>query len=436
MADLLKKRVIYSVKVCVRDSRIVEDPLTNNLVFLKTATAAVVVKDRSTAREALWPVPVFRERHYRMNEYLKIFSKDSSYRLPLREDPFYDVPEQVLIGRANLWLMSLVHLVEVEDIVDVVDDSGTTVGQLHAKINFANLAGEICSDPSNLRENLSRMLGQRLDLVIQIEECLNISRTRVIDIFVRYRFFEETADTETKPYPFRTSNPVFKFQKHVIVHRVTPEFVSFVEEKPFVLEVWGSGVGVDPLPKSQRVTESPFVVHLQQRLLQSESSLTRVTSSFISSQKQISQLENRITVSNQNIQKLQKQLEQDRSVIAELNSKLRESQSALRTAEAKATASETALQLRISELQFENKRLRKQLPILEETTAPTSVRSARPSVVPPLSVRSILPLAGRSGSFSARVESSTPKTGESPIQVRVGDSRNTTGGRRVVDISK
>lgn len=89
----------------------------------------------SKLRESMWTYEQFTERLYAMRELYQRYEEAEDdptvlEEVPPEEDPFRAVEEDVLIGKALVFLEPLGHLIDVDERVPIIDYRGMEKGQL------------------------------------------------------------------------------------------------------------------------------------------------------------------------------------------------------------------------------------------------------------------------------------------------------------------
>lgn len=84
--------------------------------------------DRPNDPSLLWDNEKFTNRLYLMRELYQDFMSIGYLEVSLENDPFYDPPEEQLIGRALIYLDPLSYLLEVEEATPIIDYKGQQKG--------------------------------------------------------------------------------------------------------------------------------------------------------------------------------------------------------------------------------------------------------------------------------------------------------------------
>ena len=93
-----------------------------------------------------WRKEKFVNRCYIMREIYELFAAGGGGlppELSRDQDPFWDPPEPVLVGVANVYLSSLSYLIEFEDAVDCCNFKGKVEGVLQVHIQPCHRDGSL-----------------------------------------------------------------------------------------------------------------------------------------------------------------------------------------------------------------------------------------------------------------------------------------------------
>lgn len=74
--------------------------------------------------------------------YQKYLDGEDVLNQPMEEDPFWEPPEDVLIGTASVFLQSLLYVMDFDDCLTITDYKGQAEGNLYVGIIPCNQQGE------------------------------------------------------------------------------------------------------------------------------------------------------------------------------------------------------------------------------------------------------------------------------------------------------
>ena len=141
-----------------RDSGLLED---------STALAIVLTFEEVDKPKAIWRHEKFMNRLYIMREmYQNFLELGGSMQYTQEEDPFWDPPEDLLLGRARIQLEALGYCMDTgDDWTPLVDYKGQQEGELLVKIE--PLSSEVALEDL---DELEQLQGRR----VQLQVCLKI----------------------------------------------------------------------------------------------------------------------------------------------------------------------------------------------------------------------------------------------------------------------
>uniref|UniRef100_A0A7S1PHJ4 Kinesin motor domain-containing protein n=1 Tax=Percolomonas cosmopolitus TaxID=63605 RepID=A0A7S1PHJ4_9EUKA len=163
------------------------------------------------------------------------------------DDPFdieaLDEPRPY--GTSTIGLRSLMHLAEVHFDSDIVDFNGSACGKIAVAL--------IPCDEKGDAQGVRRMLGVNADTDTNItpldlvgkQFCFKLKLTKAMDLrqdqcesaFVRYSFPFDDVLHETNMVHGANPNPQWKYERLVIIEKVTPELQSFLANQLLILTV-------------------------------------------------------------------------------------------------------------------------------------------------------------------------------------------------------
>ena len=118
----------------------------------KDASTQVLVKMRNNlnGNEWLWPREKFMDRRYLFQTFYQEWV-ESDYNTkytgpPIKDDPFYEPVEDILIGTANAFLQSLSFALDFQDTISIVDYRGEEQGRVRINVTPCNASGGAIDD--------------------------------------------------------------------------------------------------------------------------------------------------------------------------------------------------------------------------------------------------------------------------------------------------
>ena len=205
MAEELRKHVAFDVKLVSR--------LKNGIFH---AEVVVEMKHKLAETQWIWSKEKFVNRTYIMREIYDLYVQggaDFPPELAEDEDPFWDPPEPVLVGVANVYLSSLSYMIEFEDAVDVCDYKGRVEGVLQVHIQPCNVDGSLPSEDDDMFvEDPADLLGARVDVIVSIVRGRGFDPKYSNGIFCKFDFYGNPGESTMVQ---GTSDPEFDFRQQV-----------------------------------------------------------------------------------------------------------------------------------------------------------------------------------------------------------------------------
>eukprot|EP00164_Ancoracysta_twista_P001120 GFYU01001468.1.p1 GENE.GFYU01001468.1~~GFYU01001468.1.p1 ORF type:complete len:1151 (+),score=495.77 GFYU01001468.1:265-3717(+) len=227
----LEKFVDFSVKIMQKASKVSEGSMTQ--VFVK-------VHNEVLETATMWKYEKFIDRFYHMQEtYNEFMEYETIPFVPVEDDPFYDAPEDMIIGVSNIYLESLAYLIDIDETTPIIDYKGKEEGELLIKISIEEVNGQPFSDLRENFEGLEDLMGKSIGLKLQIAGARGIRDTMAQNNFVKFGFWDHTQVYETPRTTKHTINPQFDFVADLKVDAVSNDFINYIYTEPISFELWG-----------------------------------------------------------------------------------------------------------------------------------------------------------------------------------------------------
>lgn len=201
-----------------------------------------------------WHYDKFMNRLYIMREMYQNFVEagrtlEGSEYVGER-DPFYDPPDEQLIGSATLLLEPLAYFLSVKETLSVTDykaqDCGTLLVRIvpHLKpeppagLKWTEGEDEGEFDDPDAPDGLEEIKGQTVYFTFLISGARGLPREMSVNAWARFAWFLEDAPFATPKAQGKTINPTWD---HIVTASavVTDDLVKYVSESTLKLEVWG-----------------------------------------------------------------------------------------------------------------------------------------------------------------------------------------------------
>lgn len=231
MADEMKKGVKFEARLQVKsNAKSALEELSN----MQAIEPNVVMTDNNGS-EWNWSVVKFDSRLYMMREMYQEFSDFGPRDIPKAKDPFWDPPEPHEIGKAFVYLKALAHLVEIENQFTIVDFEGKPQGSLKLDIYPEGPDGE----DLDYLQSPDEIVGKKVSFRVKIPGATGLPSKYSNDVFVRFKFFDDTNQYETEAHDSKSTDPKFTFETKVEFEEITEEVKNFFLNDAAVFEVLG-----------------------------------------------------------------------------------------------------------------------------------------------------------------------------------------------------
>ena len=223
---------------------------------------------------ALWPHAKFMAKLYGMREMYQAWLEHGRSLAGSEfekggptADPFYDVPEDALVGTSTFFLSALQYVLRIEENTPVISHSGKEMGELQVRIVphlspapppsavAASAASEGAAGPAGGDEddgdlgveNVEELKGKKLFVTIFVDGVRGLDASIANGSYVKFSFFLDD-EVQRTPESAKRINPRYAFYKtYPLV--VTDDFVRYVTDEQLEMEVWAK-----PAPVTARAT--------------------------------------------------------------------------------------------------------------------------------------------------------------------------------------
>lgn len=192
----------------------------------------------------MWSLEKFVNRLYLMREMYEDFVDAGRDMKEVEEiygqeyDPFFDPPEEQLIGKAYVMLAPLDFFINIDDTPSVIQFQGKTDGALHVSISLDEKQVDALERFDTDEETtLLDILGTELRLTVTVHGVDGLPKKLSNNVAVSYKFFKENPQ-RTPSCAQKTINPRFDHVNRFTI-KVTEEFVTYLQHEPLELQVWG-----------------------------------------------------------------------------------------------------------------------------------------------------------------------------------------------------
>lgn len=203
----------------------------------------VVVKMKNLLNDNvwLWERGKFLNRRFLMQDLYQRFldGDDTVKSIPQEEDPFWEPPEDILIGTANVFLQSLSYALDFDDKFGITDYKGSEEGNIIVNVTPCSLNGKPLDEESFV-DNPKDLLGKpyHFKVTIRIVEVQKARFSR--GIYVRYTTMGgEPIET---PVLEGTLSPEFNHAKITSFPGITDDHLEWFDTGCIMFGVYGKQV--------------------------------------------------------------------------------------------------------------------------------------------------------------------------------------------------
>eukprot|EP00741_Cyanophora_paradoxa_P000256 tig00000402_g248.t1 len=247
IAQELKKGVTFEVKLV---DTIGEASVGISSISSTKMEMRVRVEQVATKTVWLWDIEKFENRIHLIRDVYQNFLEQGPVLLPKAEDPFWDPPEDTVIGRCQVFLQPLAYILDVDDWYHVVDYSGAKKGMLKVQLFVVDAEGRKLAEQEDAAEidDPIQLIGKSMHLMVNIESAKEF--VGINDPFVEFRFYLEREAFRTKAIPGKSTGQQldFHYSKTFAIPTVTPDFINYLKNDHITLQVYGHGDEVEPTP--------------------------------------------------------------------------------------------------------------------------------------------------------------------------------------------
>ncbi len=225
---------------------------------LDTEVYVRVAPKEGSGLEGLWHYDDFMERLYAMREMYQAFVSAGrelpvpGYEDPLT-DPFHVEPEDMSLGKATVFLDTLLHIMPISETTPILDYKGSDQGELSVRVvpHFGDkvpetdeegdddlMALEAAGNDGGIPDSLSKLVGHKLNITVQVKAARGLPVDRSVGAHVRFRFFLDERERRTPAIDGKAMNPRCDFSC-TFSSVITDELLKYLGEEELSFDVWG-----------------------------------------------------------------------------------------------------------------------------------------------------------------------------------------------------
>ncbi|CAB3998979.1 kinesin KIF28P [Paramuricea clavata] len=172
----------------------------------------VKMTDLLNGNSWLWDRGKFMNRRYLMQDlYQKFLDGDAGVaNIPHEEDPFWEPPEDTLVGTANVFLQSLAYALDFDDKLSVTDYKGSEQASLYVNVTPCNQSGKSL-DEDYFVDDTKELLGKpyHYKVTIRTAEVHNSRFSK--GLYVQYKTYDQSEEYTKSPVVKDCLSPEFNY---------------------------------------------------------------------------------------------------------------------------------------------------------------------------------------------------------------------------------
>lgn len=208
----------------------------------------IKVDNREEGYFYVWDADRFANRVYMMrdkyNEYVDNLGKVPDFSNK-EEDPFWDSPEPVLIGKSYLALASLAYtLDEHTDLKVFSTNTAFSSGECgQVAVGYDPVGADGGDPPEDLQEieDVKDLLGRDIYFNVNVTEAKNLPMELCTNAYVEYIFKHEPENVyRTDVFNGKNPNPVFNYTKSHAIDCVNEYILDYLNNGNIVFKTYGN----------------------------------------------------------------------------------------------------------------------------------------------------------------------------------------------------
>ncbi|XP_065676074.1 kinesin-like protein KIF28 [Hydra vulgaris] len=253
----------------------------------------VVVKMKNLLNDNvwLWERGKFTNRRYLMQDMYQRFLDGENVKSTIKQedDPFWEPPEDVLIGTANVFLQSLSYALDFDDKLSITDYKGSEEGSLVISVVPCTQQGKAL-DEDYFVDDPKDLLGKPYHFKVLLRSA-EVHKARYSHgLYVKFLTFGEKTPFET-PVINGTLSPQFNFSKIISMPSITDDHLNWFEHGCLSFNLYGKQ---NPNAIDQRLAKMTTKELRQMESMQSNKSISKHASFREKSFGEIAQLKSEV----------------------------------------------------------------------------------------------------------------------------------------------
>ena len=186
----------------------------------------------------LWDHGKFTNRRYLIQDlYQRVQDGEDISKLKHQDDPFWEPPEDIMIGTCNVYLQSLSYALDIDDNLTITDYKGSKEGNISINITPCTETGDPLLDEFFV-DDPKELLGKPYHFKLTISNA-EIQKSRYNHgLYVKYICYGDKTPTET-PVIFDTLSPVFNYTRKILFSSVGEEHLDWFDNGYLSFQIYG-----------------------------------------------------------------------------------------------------------------------------------------------------------------------------------------------------
>eukprot|EP00276_Gloeochaete_wittrockiana_P018094 CAMPEP_0184337354 /NCGR_PEP_ID=MMETSP1089-20130417/5742_1 /TAXON_ID=38269 ORGANISM="Gloeochaete wittrockiana, Strain SAG46.84" /NCGR_SAMPLE_ID=MMETSP1089 /ASSEMBLY_ACC=CAM_ASM_000445 /LENGTH=1226 /DNA_ID=CAMNT_0026663017 /DNA_START=221 /DNA_END=3901 /DNA_ORIENTATION=- len=252
MSAEMKRSVTFELKLV---DAINDGPKIKELAAFNSKKMEIMVKVQHAPSKSvwMWSLEKFENRLHMIREIYNNFMElgGAQPNIPKDQDPFWDPPEDVVIGRAQIYLQAISYLFDVEETTPIVDYKGKKDGSIRIGIYPCTKDGSKISGGGDAAEEMEiekpeDLIGKRLDLLIEVTQAQGLPPSLLTNLYIQYRFYLDDPPYRSECISTKSSSPLFNYKKRFTIEAVTKDFLEYLKHDAITFKIIGQGEASEP----------------------------------------------------------------------------------------------------------------------------------------------------------------------------------------------
>lgn len=175
-----------------------------------------------------------------MRDALQTFEDGDFKDLPKEQDPFYEVPQPILLGQAYYMLGGLPYLLDNPRRVPIIAPNNDVYGEIHMNVIPCDETGNEDLDEEQLPDEPEALLNERLDFKVKIEKLTNLPEDFCRNIYCEYQFFMDEVIYKTEMTGEKNRDPILEYEHHHMQEVVTKFLLDYLMEDKLTIKIYGT----------------------------------------------------------------------------------------------------------------------------------------------------------------------------------------------------